>query len=115
MDVDSHPEASGLARDVAEEEIFERLVIAVGWFAAGGVLRVDLSRGRGRDLREVERTEIGGLELDRDAAFLPLRLERGRYHRLEVGVQRRGALGNTEIGHIASQVLRFEQIEHIAI
>ena len=67
MDVDGHAEPPSLARDIAEEPILQRLVLGVRRLSAVDVARVDTAGGgRVRGL-EVERTQVGRLELLGDA------------------------------------------------
>jgi hypothetical protein len=111
MNVHRHAEAARLARDVAEEEILERFVFGTRRLTAGDVSRVHAARGLGGRIVEVERTEIGRLELHRHAAALPLTLERRCHHCAQIGVERRWQGRDIQVCEVTAQELFLERVE----
>ena len=83
--MDGEPETTGLPRDDAEQVVGEGLVLPVRRGSRGHVARVDGARVRRIGVAEVERAQVGDLELDRDRASLSLSLQ-------QHGIQLNGVL-----------------------
>ena len=115
VDLDRHPEAASFAGDEPYQIILEHFVLGPRRHAAGCIPLIDRRRRRRVGGLEIERPEIGGLELGRHGAPGMLPLERGRDDVVLIPVERCRHFRHAEVAKVPLQQDGLERIQHLGI